>query len=199
MLDGLQRYISRYVELSKEEFAVMAGMLNVRNFERRQQLVRLGEKEEYLNFLVSGVARKFFMKGKEEIIIQIAREGDVITASTSFLSGEPSSYIVETIEACTFLSISRVRMEELYAKYPRIERLGRLVITDFCLQKEEWELGMIRLEAKERFLQFVEGNPDLIRRVPQKYLASYLNMKPETFSRMKHLLKKGPVREKSTA
>jgi CRP-like cAMP-binding protein len=51
----------------------------------------------------------------------------------------------------------------------------------------------MRLDTRERFLQFVERNPELVQRVPQKYLASYLNMKPETFSRLKHLLKKRPV------
>jgi hypothetical protein len=51
----------------------------------------------------------------------------------------------------------------------------------------------MRLETRERFIRFVEKNPGLMQRVPQKYLASYLNMKPETFSRLKHLLKKRPV------
>jgi hypothetical protein len=48
---------------------------------------------------------------------------------------------------------------------------------------------MIKLTPRERFLDFVHKNPELLQRVPQKYLASYLNIQPETFSRFKHLLR----------
>ena len=94
--------------------------------------------------------------------------------------------------SCTFLSISRLRLEKLYKESSRVERLARLIITELFLQKEEWELELIRMDTRERFVNFVQDNPDLMQRVPQKYLASYLNMKPETFSRLKHLLKRAP-------
>jgi CRP-like cAMP-binding protein len=192
MLDTLRQYVSRYVALTNEEFALLAQMLEIRNFNKRQQLIGVGEVETYLNFVVKGLARKFFNKNKEEVITQIAREGDIISSSVSFLSGAPSAYTIETLEPSTFLSISRDQIEKLYRESPRIERLGRLVITHFFLQKEEWEHECIRMDAPERFVRFVRNNQDLVQRVPQKYLASYLNMKPETFSRLKHLVPKRP-------
>jgi len=67
--------------------------------------------------------------------------------------------------------------------------MSRLIITELFLQKEYWELERIRYTTKERFVRFMAENPDLFQRVPQKYLASYLNIKPETFSRLKHLLR----------
>jgi hypothetical protein len=57
---------------------------------------------------------------------------------------------------------------------------------------DSWQMQMIKMTARERFLAFVNKNPELMRRVPQKYLASYLNIKPETFSRFKHLLRNNP-------
>lgn len=192
MLDTLRQYVSRYTELTNEEFALLAQMLEVRNFDRKQLLVRSGEVEHYLNFIVKGLARKYFYKGRTEVITQIARENDMISSSVSFLSGAPSAYFVETLEPSTFLSISRQHVEKLYKESPRIERLGRLIITHFFLEKEEWEHECIRLDTRERFIRFIGSNPDYMQRVPQKYLASYLNMKPETFSRLKHLLKKRP-------
>jgi hypothetical protein len=78
--------------------------------------------------------------------------------------------------------------EEFYRMGAKMERLGRLIVTEQFLNKENWEYDRMRLDSHERFIRFVEGNPDLLRRVPQKYLASYLNIKPETFSRLKHLL-----------
>lgn len=185
MLDALKQYVSRYVALSNEEFAFLADKLVIRNFDKKQQLVKVGEVETYLNFIVKGLARKYFYKGKTEVITQIAREGEMISSSASFLSGIPSPYIVEALEPATVFSISKKHLEKLYEHSPRIERVGRLVITHLFLQKEEWEHECIRMDTRERFLHFVENNPDLLQRVPQKYLASYLNMKPETFSRLK--------------
>jgi len=198
MLDALRQYISGFVSLTNEEFTSLADMLVIRNFDKKELLIREGEVENYLNFLVKGLARKYFYKGKAEIITQIAREGELINASASFLSGTPSPYLVETIEPSTFLSITRQQLEKLYENSPRIERLGRIAITHLFLQREEWEHECLRLDTRERFLRFVQDNPDLMQRVPQKFLASYLNMKPETFSRLKHLLQRprAAVREK---
>jgi CRP-like cAMP-binding protein len=190
MLEMLRQYVSGYVALTKEEFAVVADRLVIRTIEKKQLLVKAGEVEEYLNFIVKGLARMYFYKNKTEVITNIAREGEIISSSSSFLSGTPSNYYVETLEPCTLLSISRQQLEQAYRESPSIERLGRLMTTHFVLQKEEWELECMRLDTKERFLRFVGNNPELLLRVPQKYLASYLNMKPETFSRLKHLLRK---------
>ena len=190
MLEMLRQYVSGYVALTKEEFAVVADRLVIRNFDKKQLLLKAGEVEEYLNFIVRGLARMYFYKNKTEVITNIAREGEIISSSSSFLSGTPSNYYVETLEPSTFLSISRQQLEQAYKESPSIERLGRLMTTHFVLQKEEWELECMRLDTRERFLRFVGNNPELLLRVPQKYLASYLNMKPETFSRLKHLLRK---------
>ncbi|HEY4060907.1 MAG TPA: Crp/Fnr family transcriptional regulator [Puia sp.] len=192
MLELLRQYVSGYVGLTNEEFAFLGEALVIRSFDKRQQLLQAGEVENYLNFLVKGLARMYFYRDKTEVITNIAREGQFISASASFLSGAPSSYFVETLEPTTCLSITRQQLEKLYRESSRIERLGRLMTTDFVLQKEAWELECMRLDTKERFLHFVESNPELMQRVPQKYLASYLNMKPETFSRLKHLLRRRP-------
>jgi hypothetical protein len=62
------------------------------------------------------------------------------------------------------------------------------------VQKDRWQMQMIKLSPRERFLFFTERHPDLLQRVPQKHIASFLNIQPETFSRFKHLLKaKKPV------
>ncbi|HVU58386.1 MAG TPA: Crp/Fnr family transcriptional regulator [Puia sp.] len=190
MLEALKQYISGFVSLTNEEFALLANKLVIRNFDKREQLLGAGEVEIYLNFVVKGLVRKYFYKGRTEIVTQIAKEGEFVNSSASFLSGSPSPYLVETLEPSTFLSITRDQLEKLYEDNPRIERLGRITITHLFLQREEWEHECLRLDTRERFLRFVENNPDLMQRVPQKYLASYLNMKPETFSRLKHLLQR---------
>jgi CRP-like cAMP-binding protein len=193
MFELLRQYVSSYVVLTPEEFSLLSEKIEVRIFDKREMLLRAGEVEQYMNFVVKGLVRMYFYKGRSEIITNIARERDLVSSSSSFLSGKPSHYHLETLEPTTLLSLTRANLELIYARNSRIERLGREMTTQFVLQKEEWEYECLRLDTRERFLHFVEKNRELIQRVPQKYLASYLNMKPETFSRLKHLLRKRPA------
>jgi CRP-like cAMP-binding protein len=193
MLELLRQYVSGYVALTNEEFQLLADKIVVRNFDRREKLLGAGEVERYMNFVVQGLVRMYFYKGKTELITNIAKEGELISSSASFLSGAPSHYFIETLEPTMLLSVTRDDLDAVYQQSVRIERLGRLLTTEFVMQKEEWEYECIRLDTRERFTRFVERNPELVLRVPQKYLASYLNMKPETFSRMKSLVKRRPA------
>jgi CRP-like cAMP-binding protein len=183
-------YISKYVCLTEEEFSFLVKRLEIRNFEKKVIVTKEGEVEFYINFVFKGLARKFFYKGKDEKVTQIAKENDIISCYDSFLKGTPSCYVLETLEPTIFLSISSKSIEELYNYHPKMERLGRLITTQQFLSMQLWEYDNLRLDSQERFIHFMKDNSDLLQRVPQKYLASYLNIKPETFSRFKHLLKK---------
>jgi CRP-like cAMP-binding protein len=189
MVKALKEYLARFIELTDEEFEVITSIAEVRTYDKKVRLIDEGEYENYFNFIVKGLARKFFYKDDEEIITQLAKEGELISSSVSFLSGEKSLYIVETIEPTTFLSFSKENIEMLYARDKKLQRLSRLVITDLFLQKENWDLERMLYSTQERFVRFVSNNSNLFQRVPQKYLASYLNIQPETFSRLKHLLR----------
>ena len=190
MLGQFRKFIGNYAELSPQEFEQLESLIEVRNFDKKIKLIDIGEEELYLNYIVKGLARKYFQKGKEEIITQLAKEGDLISSSVSFLSGNPSTYVVETIEPTTFISISRDAVNKLYSEHPKWQRAGRLIITDLLIQKEYWEIDRIKFSTKERFVRFLSNNAELFQRVPQKYLASYLHIQPETFSRLKHFLRK---------
>jgi CRP-like cAMP-binding protein len=189
MVAILQKYIDQFIDLPAEELEALINSIEVRSVDKKVRLTDISETEKYLYFVIKGLARKFFYKGKEEIITQIAKEGELISSSVSYFSGTPSGYVIETVEPTTFYSLHHDRADQLYSRYPKLERLSRLIITELFLQKEVWELERIRYSTKERFLRFMNENPELFQRVPQKYLASYLNIKPETFSRLKHLLR----------
>lgn len=188
MVEPLYQYLYQHASLSREQFDSIRPYLETRHFGKNVMLVEIGEIDNYVNFVTEGLIRKYFYRGHEEVITQLAKESELICSSVSFLSGQPSTYIVETIEPTTTLSISRENMERIYSMGSAMERLGRLVITDWLLQKEYWVNDRTTLNPRARFIKFMGENEDLIRRVPQKLLASYLNMKPETFSRYKHLL-----------
>ena len=183
-------YLNKFVPFSEEEFKLyMEPFLVVRRFEKKEIVSHLGEVEQYSNFIVKGLARKYYLNGTDEITTQVSHEGHLIHAQESFHSRKPSEYFVEALEPTTFVSISYDDLEKLYANHPKLERLGRMVITHTMVQKDRWQMQMVKLSARDRFLFFVERHPDLLQRVPQKHLASFLNIQPETFSRFKHLVK----------
>lgn len=193
MIRAFKNYLDKFVSLSNGEWEEVNLIAEVRTYDRKVKLTDAGEHEGYVNFIMRGLVRKYFCHAGEEVITQLAREGEMINSSVSFFTGESSVYIVETIEPTTFLSFSRENIERLYAKDRKWQRLGRLIITDLFLQQESWELERTINSTQERFVRFVDANLDLFQRVPQKYLASYLNIQPETFSRLKHLLKNRPI------
>jgi CRP-like cAMP-binding protein len=188
-------YLKKFAPISEQEFkSYMLPYLLERCFDKKEIVSKEGEVEDYLNFVVQGLARKYYVKDDSEINTQISHEGHLIHVQESFHSRKPSEYFVETLEPTTFISITYNDLEHLYNQNSKLERLGRLVITYTMVQKDRWQMQMNKLSPKERFLFFIERHPDLLQRVPQKHLASFLNIQPETFSRFKHLVRmKRPV------
>ncbi len=183
-------YLNKFVNISDDEFEQnLLPILKVRRFGKREMLIKSGEVENYFNFIIKGLVRKYYKKGHQEINTQISTEGHIIMSQQSFLGRQPSEYYIETIEPSIIVSIKYENLEELYNKSKKMERLGRLVVTYMMAISDSWQMQLIKMTPRERFLNFVMKNPQLMQRVPQKYLASYLNIKPETFSRFKHLLR----------
>jgi CRP-like cAMP-binding protein len=185
----LQTYFRRFIELSDEEFAAIALFFEIRHFEKKVKVVKLGEVDQYFNIIMKGLARKYMISRKKEITLQLSTEGHMIHSELSFNLQIPSDCIIETIEPTTFLSISYENIQLIYGRFPKTERLGRLIITEMFIKKDFRDFAQLNKTTRERFLEYLQDHPDMLQRVPQKYLASYLNIKPETFSRLKHLLR----------
>lgn len=185
----LRIFTTKYVSLTEPEYAYFESLFETRSFKKNEKLVQEGEVEKYMNFIESGLARLYFVKEKEEVVMQFSSENEIICCYESFLSGKPSSFYVESIEPIVVLSITLENLEKLFEFSPKIERLGRLFATQEYLKMAAIEYHRVRVTTQERFIDFCKNNANLLQRVPQKFLASYLNIKPETFSRMKHLTK----------
>jgi CRP-like cAMP-binding protein len=183
-------YLRKFVDLSEDEFnQYLLPVTRVRRFGKKEIITKAGEIENHFNFIVKGLVRKFYKKGHQEINTQISMEDHLILSQESFHSRTPSEYFIEAIEPTTFVSISYDDLEKLYNQSHKMEHIGRLVVTYAMIIKDRWQMQMVKMTPRERFLNFVTKNPELMQRVPQKYLASYLNIKPETFSRFKHLIR----------
>ena len=185
-----QIYLQKFIDITDEEFnRYLMPVISIRKFNKKELLTRAGDVENYFNFIVKGLVRKYYVKGREEINTQISFEGHIIHSQESFHSRTASEYFVEAIETCTVVSITYNDLESVFASSKKMEHLGRMVITHSMTIKDRWQVQLVKMTPRERFLNFVTKNPELLQRVPQKFLASYLNIKPETFSRFKHLLR----------
>jgi Cyclic nucleotide-binding domain. len=189
-LTRFKEYLRKFIDLKDEEFEQnLVPVIRVRKFGKKELMTREGEVENHFNFILKGLARKYYKKGAHEINTQISFEGHLLLSQESFHSRQPSEYFIETIEPTTVVSITHDDLERVYAKSHRMEHLARLLITYAMVIKDRWQMQLVKMTPRERFLHFVTKNPELMQRVPQKFLASYLNIKPETFSRFKHLLR----------
>lgn len=183
-------YLRRFVNITDEEFnRCLVPVIKVRRFGKREYLTKAGDVENCFNFVIRGLVRKYYRRNETEFNTQISVEGHIILSQESFHSRQPSEYYVETIEPSVVVSIRYDDLEEVYRKSKKMEHLGRLIITHTMVIKDRWQMQMIQMTPRERFLHFVDKNPELLQRVPQKFLATYLNIKPETFSRFKHLIR----------
>ena len=183
-------YIRKFIEIPDEEFQqYIYPYIVVRKYTKKQIITETGQIENYFNFIIKGLARKYYKKGKEEINTQISFEGHIMHSQESFHSRKPSEYSIEAIEPTTLVSITYDNLEKIYARSSKMEHLARLIITYTMVVKDRWQMQLVKHTPRERFIHFVNRNPELLQRVPQKYLASYLNIKPETFSRFKHLVR----------
>jgi len=189
MFRKLKDFLQQFVSLTDEELDLFTNLLKEVKLGKNDFLTRAGEIEQYIYFLEEGIVHQFFLKDKETITIELVSEGTIINAAVSFLSGKPSYYSLQAIEPSILFRLAKKDLEQLYLKDKKWQRMGRLMISFFLIRQERNMIDNIRLSMRERFIQFAINYPELMKRVPQRRLASYLHIKPETFTRLKPLLK----------
>ncbi|MEJ7768565.1 MAG: Crp/Fnr family transcriptional regulator [Chitinophagaceae bacterium] len=189
-IEEIHRYFNGFVPLTDEEFEQLTPYFEIREFEKKVQVVKMGEIDKYFNIIMKGLVRKYTIVGKKDVTLQLSIEGQMIHSEISFNTQTPSETIVETIEPTIFFSMSYDNLQTVYRLFPKIEKLARLVITYMFIKKDFRDFSQLKKTTRERFIDYMQSHPDMLQRVPQKYIASYLNIKPETFSRLKHLMQR---------
>lgn len=183
-------YLKRFMDLSRSDFDMLMPLLELRTFDKKTFVVQEGEVDNYLNIVLKGIVRKYVQAPKGEITIQLATEGHIIQSEISFHKRIPSDVVLETLENTVLVSVHYNNVNWALEHLPGAEALGRAIITQMFIKKDSRYMEQLNISTRERFLQYMSMHPHMLQRVPQKILASYLNIKPETFSRLKHLLRK---------
>jgi len=186
----VQANLQRFFPVNEEQSKFLMPYLKVRQFDKKTIILNEGEVEQHLSMVVKGLVRKYVRRAKKDTTLQLATEGHLIDSEISYLRREPSQVIIETIEPSILVSLTHDDMQEVLEKMPGANKMGRLLLTAMFMKKDERMYKQLQLTTRERFLEYNQNHPHMLQRVPQKYLASYLNIKPETFSRLKHLIRK---------
>ena len=189
-LEYAQKYLGRFMPITREELIELLQYCEIRKFDKRTIIVNIGEIDNYLNLVVKGIIRKYLPVRRNEVILQLATEGHVVQSEISYLTRTPSAVMLETLEPTMVLSLSYDKMEEALDRFPKGEKLGRMILYGMYIKKDQNRYNRLSKSTRQRFFDYIDNHQHMLQRVPQKYLASYLQIKPETFSRLKALLSK---------
>ncbi|GAB5552667.1 MAG: Crp/Fnr family transcriptional regulator [Saprospiraceae bacterium] len=162
------------------------GLWEEKTYEKKQWITEAGRTESYFFYVLEGVQAVYFINNKgEKVVIGFSYQGDFSGAYESFLMQAPSVLFVEALQASRMLAISYTNYQKLFDLSVDFNKWARLFLEGILIGRGKREVELINLTAKERYIDFMRRCPDVLRDIPQKYLASYLNMKPETFSRLR--------------
>jgi len=191
MFDYLRQQVSKLIEISDDESPFCASLMVPKLLRKDAFLVQEGEVSRYMAFVTTGFLRSYTVDRKgEEHTVQFAAEGWWITDLYSFLTGNEGLYYIQALEQSDVLLIDRPSYEKLCESIPKFERYFRLLLQNNYIATHRRIVASISMSAEERYLQFLEDYPAIVRRVAQRHLASYLGMTPEALSRIRSRIAK---------
>jgi len=177
------------VDFSEEDLAVIKKYLTPKKLRKKQYLLQEGDVCKYVAFVEKGVLKSYTIDEKgSEHIIQFALEGWLISDLYSFLTGEPATYTIDAIEDSELILIGQGANEELLKILPRYETWIRFQITGAYIALQKRLTSIISLPLNERYQSLTSIYPDIVQRVPQHMIASYMGLTPETLSRVRRKL-----------
>jgi CRP-like cAMP-binding protein len=186
----IRGFISSIVPFSDKDWALFDKRLNYKEFDKSELLLRAGEIENYLYFLVDGVTRIFQYKNDIEYTLRFNFPISPFNSYVSFITKTPSLINVEALTSVKAFRISYNDMQSLYEESKTGERVGRRMVELLYVQRELKELQMHSKTAEDYFCEMLNANDSLVQHIPQKYLASYLGITPESLSRIKKKITK---------
>ena len=179
------RYISKYKRLSEAEVRVFLDSLNFQTFKKGDILLREGQISDLCYFNLKGCVRQYYLIDGEERTTNFFTEGQPISPNEGYFKKRPSKFYLSCVEDC-ILTVGSPEDEQIfYQQNPQLEGVCRVAVEDE-LGKSQHDFATFMLSSpEERYLNLIKTRPELIDRVPQYQLASYLGIKPESLSRIR--------------
>lgn len=192
MIQNLKNYLQKQAGVSLEQIEQLQDLIVNKTFEKGEMLLEKGEVSSYVYFVEEGLLR-FFSISKEgkEHIIQFAPEGWFVTERNSICYNEPSEYYIDACERTTVVLLNQKFIDKASELSPQFRSYNERLLQNHIRQLQKRINLLIGANAEERYLEFINLYPNLMLRVPQWMIASYLGITPESLSRVRKNLVKG--------
>lgn len=184
MENKLFSFISKYISLTEEEKNVLLSLNLFHTLKKGDVILKEGQYSKESYFVLKGCIRTYYIIDGEEKTTAFFTEMDVLTPHC-VINKTASDYFISCVEDC-ILSISNSEMEaEVNSKFPKFDIMCRK-LSEELLAKKQIDFDLFKTSSpEERYLNLLENRPDLIQRVPQNQLASYLGIQPQSLSRLR--------------
>jgi CRP-like cAMP-binding protein len=184
--ESLEAYVRRCIQPTEEEMDYFVRQFRYKKFEKKVHLLQKGEVCDFEGFILKGCIRSYYIDVNGfEVTLNFSVEDWWVGDVASFHDKTPSQIFFETLEPTELLLLSLEKKEELLARYPKFERMYRLMMQRSLAVMADRLFATIAKPAQERYIDFLERYPQIPQRVPQHYIASYLGVSPEFLSKIR--------------
>ena len=189
MSDPIVNFLSKYIELTNEEIDILSNQNFIQSYKKRTILLSEGQIAKECYFIMQGCVSSYYLVDGEVKITDFFTESQPITP-VSYTTKKPSEYYLECLEDCIISIGTPESSTELMSKLPRLAALGANIMVDQVAHQRMKYDDFIKLSPEDRYIDLQKTSPDLLNRVPQYLIASYLGIKPESLSRIRKRLYK---------
>lgn len=183
-------FISRYISITEDEKNALLALDLFRTVKKGTVLLEEGEKSKNSYFVLKGCIRTYYLIDGEEKTTAFYTEMDVLTPHC-VISKTTSDYFISCVEDSILLVSNTDMGVEINSKFPKFDMMCKL-LSEELLAKQQINFNEFKTSSPEqRYLSLLQKRPDLIQRIPQNQLASFLGIKPQSLSRLRaRILKK---------
>lgn len=181
----LQRYFNQFQAISAPALEAIEGICKPITIQKNKNLQHIGQTCQTIYFLQNGIARIYYLKDEIDITEGFYFENSIIARAESLFTGRPSRKGIQVLETADLIAIDSQKFFLLFDAYPEIERLFRKIIEAAYIDTINRIESLQFNTAEERYQSLIESSPDLINRVPLKYIASYLGITQVSLSRIR--------------
>jgi CRP-like cAMP-binding protein len=177
--------LKKLAPLDFEEEKLILNAFKIFSLKKNEYYLQSSEVNSKLGFLVKGLVRYFVFKNEEEATLEFTKEGEFVADYGSFISRQPSIQNIQALEDCEFLVIDYEDLQNLYRESKNANFLGRMIIEHRFVIMVNQLLTVHQYNPEDRYRYFLQNYKDLVQRIPQYLIASYVGVKPQSLSRIR--------------
>lgn len=182
----IAREIARiYCRLTPAGINALAEMLVPFKYAKGDVIMPEGHVCQYMYFVSRGMVRQYYYKNNKDITEHFSYEGRIVICIESFLKQEPSRLIVEALENSVLYGIPYDKLQQKTEENREIELLFRKILEHALISSQVYADSQRFENATERYQRLLDNKPEILLRAPMVHVASYLQMSPETLSRVR--------------